>query len=461
MHDIGPKIIENLSIKIKINRNNNLILTTVYAPPSNREKFEKEFDELFQKLELSNTKNYYIIAGDLNAKHKRWKNNSYNTRGNQIDKWLEKNDLKYRIQLYNTDIPTYPRGESYLDICIADQRLHFQTINNNELRAIPYDSDHNAVLMDIKNTLDSDWTLETNTETHKKNFNKTNWEKFKKTLIQQHKKKIPDNINLSRNEIDSYIEQLEKEINDTIEKVVPIIKKNKCQTDCYKNKKIKNLEKYKSSIITNINKIYRAMNNKNNHYILRMKIILKEVRKELKQEYKNSINKYWREKIKSITSNNSKKMFPIINQIFRPKGKIEIADLQIEQNKIKLMTESNINVNECQKNENGDYFITETKQKLAILGKHFEAIYEQNSQMGKPGLKAIVNETTNKIEKEMKEEELKNSTITTNRPNTEHSSKKPTKKNNKRILHHLQQLAKSYLFPKQMEKSKSNSLEEA
>ncbi|KAK0074035.1 hypothetical protein PV325_008852 [Microctonus aethiopoides] len=154
-------------------------------------------------------------------------------------------------------------------------------------------------------------------------------------------------------------------------------------------------------------------------------------------------------------------MFPIINQIFRPKGKIEIADLQIEQNKIKLMTESNINVNECQKNENGDYFITETKQKLAILGKHFEAIYEQNSQMGKPGLKAIVNETTNKIEKEMKEEELKNSTITTNRPNTEHSSKKPTKKNNKRILHHLQQLAKSYLFPKQMEKSKSNSLEEA
>lgn len=313
MQEITPKAMENLSIKIKINRNNNLIMTTVYAPASNREKFEKEFDELFQKLELSNTKNYYIIAGDLNAKHKRWKNNSYNTRGNQIDKWLEKNDLKYRIQLYNTDIPTYPRGESYLDICIADQRLHFQTINNNELKAIPYDSDHNAVLMDIKNTLDSDWTLETNTETHKKNFNKTNWEKFKKSLIQQHKKNIPDNINLNRNEIDNYIVQLEEEINDIIETVVPNIKKNKCQTDCYRNKKIKNLEKYKSSIITNINKIYRAMNNKNNHYILRLKIILKNIRKKLKQEYKNSINKYWREKIKSITSNNSKKMFPIIN----------------------------------------------------------------------------------------------------------------------------------------------------
>lgn len=36
MQEITPKAMENLSIKIKINRNNNLIMTTVYAPASNR-----------------------------------------------------------------------------------------------------------------------------------------------------------------------------------------------------------------------------------------------------------------------------------------------------------------------------------------------------------------------------------------------------------------------------------------
>lgn len=166
------QILENLSIKIKLKNNNNLIVTSVYAPGRSHKLFEQEFIKLFQTLELDKSNNYYIIAGDLNAKHKAWKNNENNTRGNFLNNWIHENDIKYKIKLYGTDIPTFPRGKSYLDICLTDSRLNIKLNSNDELRAIPYDSDHNAVSIQISNPLESSWLIESVTQKHSKNYKK-------------------------------------------------------------------------------------------------------------------------------------------------------------------------------------------------------------------------------------------------------------------------------------------------
>ena len=63
--------------------------------------------------------------------------------------------------MYCTITPTFPRAESFLDICIADTRLKINTSDislddhNNiandaiiqGLPVLPYDSDHHAILV--------------------------------------------------------------------------------------------------------------------------------------------------------------------------------------------------------------------------------------------------------------------------------------------------------------------------
>ena len=73
-----------------------------------------------------------------------------NPQGTFLNHWLEENKIQFKIQLYNSDSPSFPRGNSYLDICMIDCRILLQTKNNdNEIETIPYDSDHNAISINV------------------------------------------------------------------------------------------------------------------------------------------------------------------------------------------------------------------------------------------------------------------------------------------------------------------------
>ena len=92
---------------------------------------------------LDKQENYYIIAGDFNAKHTSWKNEINNTRGKSVRTWLDNKSIFYKTNLYSSELPSYPKGRSYLDICLADARIKFQNLRpNNTLKTIDYDSDH-------------------------------------------------------------------------------------------------------------------------------------------------------------------------------------------------------------------------------------------------------------------------------------------------------------------------------
>lgn len=138
---------------------------------------------MFLTLKLDNLDNYYIIAGDLNAKHTDWKNPNNNARGTALKSWLDNNNIIYKTKLLCTKYPSYPNGNSFLDIVLADDRITFHDLDDElYLNNLPYDSDHDAARCTISLDEENGLELASENKKHKYNFKKTNWEKFNKAL---------------------------------------------------------------------------------------------------------------------------------------------------------------------------------------------------------------------------------------------------------------------------------------
>lgn len=83
---IKPKVIETTIIKLKLDNDNNLFIISLYAKSGHYKEFKTELEEIFIKLELNKPTNYYIIAGDYNAKHVNWKNSNNNPYGIHLNR---------------------------------------------------------------------------------------------------------------------------------------------------------------------------------------------------------------------------------------------------------------------------------------------------------------------------------------------------------------------------------------
>ncbi|KYN03421.1 hypothetical protein ALC62_05739 [Cyphomyrmex costatus] len=143
------KILEHTIIKCKFKSDKTLYIISAYAKCGNQKEFIPDLNKLFTLLELNKLENYYIIAGDLNAKHTNWKNPNNNPRGISLTLWLEKNNILFKTRLLSTKYPSYPYGKSFLDIVI-DTRLTFHEIEDDcGLNNIPHDSDHNATSFQV------------------------------------------------------------------------------------------------------------------------------------------------------------------------------------------------------------------------------------------------------------------------------------------------------------------------
>lgn len=142
------KCLETCILRIPLSSNKAMYVVSAYYPSGNNNEYLKyDIQLLFEALKLENPDNFYIIAGDLNSKHQDWGNLVNNPKGITLKDWLVGNDIKYRCNLYASVLPSYPRCGSFLDICIADNRITIQRENStrNCLTTIDYDSDHNAI----------------------------------------------------------------------------------------------------------------------------------------------------------------------------------------------------------------------------------------------------------------------------------------------------------------------------
>ncbi|XP_033347677.1 uncharacterized protein LOC117232433 [Bombus vosnesenskii] len=397
------KTLETTIIKIKISNKENLFITAAYATYGNQKEFNYEFNNLFELLQLNKPENYYIIAGDLNAKHTSWKN-----------------------EINNTRVPSYPKEGSYLDICLADARLKFQNLRpNNTLKTLAYDSDHNALVFHVNKNTSDFLTLETQTETPRYNYKKTDWKKFQNILEQNCDLKIYNNVNLTNRQIDSFIDEIEKHTQIALQKSVPNIKqKNSCEP--YINNKIKDLHRDKSYILSKINNIKFNYSYDKREELELLKYLLYKIKAQLKQEFANSVNHYWTNKIKNISKNDSANMFPQINQIFRPNEQNPIPPLKSPPENASLIQEADITIHNTIKDTEGNFIISKTTEKLDIIGTHFSKIHTQNEHMGREQLNRIIIAETNKLKNEMEQDKTLNKTVRTfSNENTADNPKQP------------------------------------
>ncbi|CAD6236622.1 GSCOCG00012474001-RA-CDS, partial [Cotesia congregata] len=145
-------ILEFTLVKFQLKNNSKLYIISAYATNDNKRLFLDELNTLLDGIGATDPKNYY------------------------------QDSINYKATIYPPAYPTFKQSNSYLDISIADSRINVSTIKNNKLKCLEYDSDHNAISMEISIEADSLDNLINETSQHRHRFKSTKWKKFTKDL---------------------------------------------------------------------------------------------------------------------------------------------------------------------------------------------------------------------------------------------------------------------------------------
>ncbi|XP_076764851.1 uncharacterized protein LOC143431798 [Xylocopa sonorina] len=407
---------EYTAIEIKLQKTLKLFIISAYATSTNKAVITPELKTLFNTLQLHKPNHYYLLAGDLNAKHTDWGNPSKNDRGTSLQRWITEDQIKFRLSVRRPKLPTFPKSGAFIDLCIADNRIQFLNLSgSNTLRSFDYDSDHRGSIMEISISTLEHLIIEETSLPIRYNFSHTNWNKFHKFLSDNDNTNIPNNTNISITEIDTQLARLNSQIVNAIEHSTPLIQTHYNSTEKYITPKIKKLRKQKSSLITQINNLSRIQNYspQNDNLLTTLKTLLKEIKHEIKKAFHESVNTHWKNKITNISLKNPRNCFPTINQIFRKKESNSLESLKITPNNSNLISKANIDRNNLTPDSHNNLIITNHEDLLNILGTHFESIHTQNDSMGSKPFSSIVNHEARKIEQDLSRDRENNSTLCT------------------------------------------------
>lgn len=229
-----------------------------------------------------------------------------------------------------------------LDIIIKDARIKLQTLEDMyQVKTIPYDSDHNAISTTIINITDTELVIKKEEPQNSYNFKGSDWQEFKKHITQNKPENIPPDQNLSNEDIDKYIHNLEVIIKNSMESTILKVKKSNA-TDKFLNKKIKQLQQNKSFLLTQIHKEKYHSNQVDSRKVTKLKKLLTDLKRKLQDEFTTSISEYWCNRIRAISHRKSEKMFPSLNAVFRKKNPPIIHTLKIEESS-SLIEQAQIN----------------------------------------------------------------------------------------------------------------------
>lgn len=142
--------LESTILKITLQDKKDLFIISAFAPGNVRGNYTADLENMFNELHLESLNNYFVLAGDLNAKHPSWGDMLANTRGNKLYQWFADNQIKFKASLLGPELPSFPSGNSFLDIVMHDVRISIINTHNNKIRILPYDSDHNSLFLEIE-----------------------------------------------------------------------------------------------------------------------------------------------------------------------------------------------------------------------------------------------------------------------------------------------------------------------
>lgn len=370
-------------IKVHLTNNKFLYCGAIYhPPPSPNRPNVLNIDNLNKFLFTQNmvgTDSYFVIGGDLNAKHQNWFNNDNNQNGRLLNKWLTQNRRAIKIA-YSRD-PTYPRCASYLDFFLIHPKLHIKfrdNHNNSYLKTLdlPF-SDHNAVELIINTNLDS--PTEINIKYSKPieiyNYKSASWEKFRKTV----KNSIDcsstlgqtnlDQKNLNSTEIDECIASLSsiivKGMNSSIKKI-NLFSMTQIDLPQY----VLNLLKRKHSTQRQLHREFLNTGNRLSQRYAEIKSEIRCLSNMIDNSLSHCINKSWNMKLNNIKHDCH--MFKNINSILGIKNHPTIPNFVIPFNQIQNTHSSN----------NEPILVSNNKDKANALGTQFAKVHKQNNNMG-------------------------------------------------------------------------------
>ena len=366
----------------------NLFIVAVYTNNQEKRKFIDELNFLCSKLNLTDSNNYYIIAGDFNARHTAWGDDKFNRKGTLLFNWTLNEGLSLRSHLLPPLSSTFPSSNSYLDLCLIDNRLSITDLINSKIRTLDYSSDHRALVFTLDVTAVSTLFLTNPSDMHRFMFKKTKWRKFTKKLNSNYTNTIPNDVNLSPTEINNNLTEIEKIISKTIDEIVPKYKPTDNVLN-YVNQKIKNLHKYKAFLVTLINKHYKTNSQVCSFNLPFLKSLINRINVELKNEYKCSYTKYCDTQVSSIDPSISHSFFPKINRFFRPREQLKIDSLSIDTNNADLLHHGACDPTNYQ-TINNKLVIDNPIDILNIIGSHYEKVNSLKHYNANTGTKETV-----------------------------------------------------------------------
>ncbi|KAH0557667.1 hypothetical protein KQX54_010072 [Cotesia glomerata] len=327
-----------------------------------------------------------------------------NPRGRYFIKWDEDHAIQFKSKIYPPCEPTFLPAQTYLDICIADTRLEFINLIDDKLGTISHDSDHKAILMEIK--LQERIQLESE---EPKNpiplYKKTKWNKFGNNLNRAYLSEVPDDRNLSKEEIDSFLDTINDAIKIFIENTVPKAT-SRIRSQYYLTNKIKKLQKLKSNTLTLLHRLQR---NNNIAQISATKLLLKNIRNEIQNEITNNIERHWEKTLNKVNHRDPQKFFPIINKVFRPKNRTEIPNLHLNEAERNLTLRCSINITNT---VNSEIIIEDQQEKVNIFEAYYESINSPRHLNSNTRLREIIDAQTTQFKTEYDASYAAETTIT-------------------------------------------------
>lgn len=408
------RILEYTAVKIKVNAKCTLFIFSIYAPYSATNLFLEELNALFRDFKLECPDTYYILAGDFNARHIQYGDTQTNYRGRQLLHWDAEFSPSFKANIYPAAEPTFPASGSYLDYGIVDSRIEVSDLRNGKLKVLPYDGDHNAILLTICTNRTFQGLPEPPTPASVASFRRTKWDKFTKYLEEKaaQEPRIPHNRNLTIEEIDSAITNMEELIMDAIDKAVPKVKPTRDQLNLYVNNRIKKLHRYKSKLLSILFSIRQSPPPRVGGLQQVIKNLIKKTNAQLHSEFRKMVTAYWEAKQRAINYRDPSSFFPTINSILRHKRLPKVENLIVSNNNPIVNTLDTINTDQLAEIDN-KYLIVDPSDKLNVIGKHFEDINSPRYTNTSSAVKVAADAEAQKIRNSISDNRAQDRTITT------------------------------------------------
>lgn len=184
--------------------NREFVIAAIYFPNNLTSNGIEGFLSLVNSLH--NERTSVIVGGDFNARHTKWGDSVINSNGRRIGNWFDEEDFEASLSIVAPNIPTFPRGGSFLDFFLVSSGHFSEEFEGYRCNTFATRSDH----LGIKFMLDLGvFRVNLRRPTEFWSFKYTDWEKFREEL-ERKIELIPVNVerNLTISQIDDIITEV-------------------------------------------------------------------------------------------------------------------------------------------------------------------------------------------------------------------------------------------------------------